>query len=396
MIRSNSIVACVLAASLLCGRSPAQTTTRPATQPAGKVVRLKHLAVDLDKRQVVVQATVSLKEGFLEFLLCTQGTKDYESLLATKALPSSLHAALTMLGLDRGKPAQWTTPAGGKPVFVPPKGAMLEIVLRWKDPKGAPREAAATDWLLLANTKKKPKPTRWAFVGSALLDDGRYWADVEGHHVSLANFASSVIDVPFESSDKNAMLEFTANPAVVPAKGTPVEVVIAPVKDAQTAADARVAFTVDAFGRVEMDGRRLSLEDVPTAVRKFLSRHSKTAAVVRIDQRALVYDRERLKAALAEAGLSDVTFRVQALADEILPRTPREVGQALQYWKDQLAQAGELLGDPGEDVAAVLKHVERRQQQIKSVSALWADYATRLRALLDEYKARRPKAPGGR
>ena len=352
-------------------------------------MRLKHLRIDRDKRQVVVEAAVALQRGALEFVLCTQGTKDYESLLSTRALPSSLHAALLALGLAPGKPARWTAPVDKKSVFVPPKGAMLEVTVRWKDSKQVARESAVTDWLLAVGTNKKPNPTRWVFVGSDFLDDQRYWADVEGHHISLANFASSVIDVPFESSDKNAMLEFVANPAVVPPKGTQVELVITAVEGAEKAADARIAFSVDAFGRIEMDSVPIAAESIPAAVKKFLSRHSRAVAQVQIDPRALVYDRQRMEAILEEAGLTDVSFRMRGLTEEVLPRTTTEAVDAVAYWQKQFAQAKDLIVDPAEDAAAVLEHIQRRRKQVEVLAELWADYAARLRGLLAGYKARR-------
>jgi len=378
--------AVVVALSLQHAR--AEPTTRAAARPAVRPVR-----VDRARRQVIIDAKVCLQRGFLEFLLCTEGTKDHESLLTTKVPPSSLHAALLALGLAPGLPARWTTPAGNKPVFSPPKGAMLEITLRWKDAKGRTRTAAATDWLLAAGTKKKPPATRWVFVGSDFLDDGRYWADVEGHHISLANFASSVIDVPFESSDKQAFLEFAANPQTVPAKGTAVEVVLTAVKGAETAPAARMSFEVDAFGRIALDGRAIAPEAIAPAVRKFLARHAEAAADVRIDPRALVFDRERLKSILTQAGLTDVSFRMRELRGELLPRTSAQAARAIQWWKRQFAQARDLIVDPVEDAAAVLKHVEKRRKEVEALSRLWSDYAAQLRALVRERRAREESAP---
>lgn len=389
MIRFGSFFACVLVLVASCGESLAQAATAPATRPGAGVLQLQHLRIDRPGRRVVVEAAVSLRQGALEFLLCTEGTKDYESLLSTKALPSSLHAALLSLGLAPGKPARWTTPADKKPVFVPPRGARLDIRVRWTDPKGARREAPVTDWLLAVGTNKKPDPTRWVFVGSGLLDDGRYWADVEGHHVSLANFASGVVDVPFESSDKTALLEFAANDKEVPPKATKVQVVIAPVAGAEKAPDARIGFRIDGFGRIEMDGMPVAAETIPAAVKKFLARHARAAAEVVLDPRALVYDRERLQAILAEAGLTDVTFRVRGLSEEVLPRTADQAARGIAYWKEQFARAKDLIVDPAEDAAATLKHIARRRQQLEAMSELWADYAARLQAILADYKARK-------
>ena len=365
-------------------------TARPAptTRPAGKVLRpAKGLRIDLTARQVIIDAAVSERQELLEFLLCTKGTKDYESLLVTEVKPSTLHAALLALNLAPGKPGRWSTPAGKEPVFLPPAGAGLEIAIRWKDKKGRRHEVPATDWLLAAGTKKKPKPIRWVFVGSGLLDDGSYWADVEGHHISLANFASSVIDVPFESSEKNAFLEFAPNTRAIPPKGTPVEVVITPVKGAEKAPDARITFVVDRLGRIEMDGQRIAPEDIPKAVRAFLARHSRGSAEIKIDPLALAYDRDRLEDILAEAGVTEVRVETRHLEGQLLPRTATQAAKALAWWRKRFATASEQLVDPAEDATRVLRHIERRRKELQDLLEIWGDYAARLAELLRRHQA---------
>ncbi|OPX21385.1 MAG: hypothetical protein B1H04_06770, partial [Planctomycetales bacterium 4484_123] len=374
------------------GAPAAETAT--ASRPAGKVLRpAKGLRIDLAARKVIIDAAVSERQELLEFVLCTRGTKDYESLLVTDVKPSMLHAALLALKLTPGKPGRWSTPAGKEPVFLPPAGAGLEIAVRWKDKNGRRREVPVTEWLLAAGTKKKPKPIRWVFVGSGLLADGSYWADVEGHHISLANFASSVIDVPFKSSDKNAFLEFAPNAALVPPKGTPVEVVISPVKGAENAPDARVTFVVDALGRIEMDGRPIAPEEIAAAVKGFLARHSRGSAEIKIDPRALAYDRDRLESILADAGVREVRVETRRPEEAPLPRTAAQAARALAWWRKQFATAGEQLVGPAEDAARVLRHIERRRKELQDLLELWGDYAARLGELLKKHQAS-GKRPG--
>ena len=358
-----------------------RATTRPA------VVKLKHLRIDRVKREVIVDAAVSLKKGALEFLLCKRGTKDYESLLSTDVNPSSIHAALLMLGLAPGKPARWVNRAGKEPVFVPPEGAELEIFLRWKDSKSIVHQVPATDWMIEVKTGKKAKPTRWIFVGSAFLDDGRYWADVEGHIISVANFASTVVDVPFRSTDKNALLEFAVNSSAVPPVGTPVEVIIKPVKGAERAPVARITFYIDSLGRIEMDGKPIAPEKVTSAVKEFLKRHRRASAEVRIDPRAWVYDMYRLRQSLEQAGLSDITFRTISLPAQVLPRTRYEADKTISWWNDQFSRAKDLLVDPAEDAAATLKYIQKRRRDLEALSELWADYAARLKSALEKYRS---------
>ncbi len=388
MAGRKCILALALGGAVLCGRlsagpSPRPAAPKPATRPAaadGKPVL--HRA----KRQVILPAVVQLQKGTLEFLLCVKGAKDHETLLVTKVPPSALHASLLALGVMPGRPGRWTTPPGGQPVFEPAKGARLDVTLRWKDPKGRAREMPARQWLLAAGKETRPSDVRWVFVGSDFLDDGRYWADVEGLHISVANFAASVVDVPFKSSAENAFLEFACNDKAVPAKGTPVQVVITVPKGEEKAPVARVSFTVDRFGRIELDGRAVAPEDVGQAVKKFLSQHAKGVADVRVDPRALVYDRDRLKALLDDAGLTDVTWRTRALTAEVLPRTSEQATKAIAWWKRQFARAQDLIVDPAEDAEALLKHIQRRRKQVEALSELWGDYAVQLRTLLAKHR----------
>ena len=403
-VRGRGILVLALAVGLCIGHLAGQPAAAPpaaATKktPATTTAPRKPVGIRIDraKRQVVVDAVVSLREGPLEFVLSTP-KKDYETLLVTNVPPSSVHAGLLALGLMPGKPARWTRPPGKEPVFVPPQGAQLEISVRWKDAKGAVRNAPVTDWMVAAGTKKKAQATRWVFVGSDFLDDGRYWADVEGYHVSVANFAATVIDVPFKSTDKNALLEFGANPDTVPAKGTKAKLIITAVKGAKTAPVARITFDVNGFGQIRLDGRPIVPEKIAPAVKKFLSRHVRGAAEVRLDPRSLAFDRERLKSILAQAGLRDVTFRTRALKTEVLPRTPTQAARALAWGRGQFARASELIIDPAEDAAAVCKQIERQRKRLERLSELWGDYAAALGGMVAKKKGREGAAgeSGGR
>ncbi len=398
------IISIVVVSTVVCIGLPAESSD-PATKPAGGPTAttaprkgpLKHLEIDRQGRRVIVDAKVMLQKGegegvcMLEFLMCRTGAKDHETLLSTDALPSSLHAALLALALAPGRPAQWVTPEGKKPVFISPAGAALLITVQWTDKSGKVREVPATDWMMEVATKKKMHETRWIFVGSDFLDDGRYWADVEGLHISVTNFASSVIDVPFRSTSEDALREFAVNTAVVPPKGTPVKLIIKVAEGAETAPAARMAFDIDAFGRIKLDGSPIVPEDVSRSVRQFLSRHADASADVRIDPRALVFDRERLREILEQAGLARITFAARDLRGEILPRTPEQADRAIAWWKEQFSQAEDLVIDPAEDAAATLQHIKRRIKEVEVLSELWADYAAGLQKAMDQHLAQQKK-----
>jgi biopolymer transport protein ExbD len=295
-----------------------------------------------------------------------------------------------MLGLSPGKPARWVNAKDKEPVFLPPAGATVEVDLRWKDKDGKVQQVPATDWMLCSATSKPAPRTRWVFVGSDILEDGQYWADIEGerHHICLVNFASSVLDVPFKSSDKNALLDFVANTAAIPPLKTPVEVVISVVKGAETAPAARVSLSIDNLGRIEWEGQPISPGKIPEAARKFLSQHAQGVADVKIDARAMVWDREHVKALLEEAGVAEVNFRMTGLNQVVLPRTAPEASAALAGWKDRFAHARDYIIDPAEDAALSIQAVQARTRELSQLAQIWADYAAQLKELIRTYGSR--------
>src|SRR5688572_6131136 len=94
----------------------------PATRPAeGK---LPHLQVNRAKQQIRVECEAINADEKLEFLVCAAGTKEYESVLRSRARPSHLHFALLMLGLEPGQPVKFNQAANA---WIPPRGPALKL-----------------------------------------------------------------------------------------------------------------------------------------------------------------------------------------------------------------------------------------------------------------------------
>src|SRR3954463_537934 len=94
----------------------------PATQPAEP--KLPHLQVNVVKKQIRIECEAINAEEKLEFLVCATGTKEYESVLRSKALPSHLHLALLMLGLQPGVPVKFDEAENR---WIPPRGPALKL-----------------------------------------------------------------------------------------------------------------------------------------------------------------------------------------------------------------------------------------------------------------------------
>jgi biopolymer transport protein ExbD len=201
-----------------------------------------------------------------------------------------------------------------------------------------------------------------------------------------------VLDVPFVSTDQNAMLEFSSNADLLPAQGADVEVVLTADKQAASAPEARMFISVDRLGRVELDGRRISLAALEEEAGRFLAAHSQASAEVRIDSQALVYDRQRVQEALRQAGLESSEFRMVNTTADVPPRTPEEADQALAQWRDQLARDKDVMGDPAEDVGRLLQALQRRQEELRALGDLWQRYAASLRAMVRNRATSQPAA----
>lgn len=212
-----------LLAALALSAAPAQAPDGPAPPPADDfrpdpAWRPLGPAIWFDpaRKRLVVRARVSLQEGPLEHLLCRKGTKEHEAILSTEAPPRTIHAGLLLTGATPDHPVRFD------PKYEPPAGTALAIELEWQD-DGKTRRADAREWVK-DQASGKPLDRDWVFAGSQLFQDPQtkamlYAAD-DGDLVTVANFPSSIVDLPFRSSANDADRAFVADPARVPARGT--------------------------------------------------------------------------------------------------------------------------------------------------------------------------------
>jgi len=346
------------------------------------------LRIDAAAGQVAFDAKVVRQEGYLEFFVCSGYSKAHETILTTEVLPSHVHAALLALGLTAGKPARWKEdPDSETAQFLPPKGAELKMTLKWLDKDGKPRQADASDWLAVRGGRGAAKPKAWVFVGSDVLPDGRYWADIDGELVSVSNFASAVIDVPFESSSQDEFWSFEADPKAVPPPETVVQVVLEPLPGAAKAAHARATLDIDALGRFYIEGRPITAGELAPWAENFIKDHSKGQVVIRSDSRATVWDIEKARGELRLGGVR--IFDEERLQGEmeILPRTQQEASESLKTWADRFAHALDLIRDPAVEAQMVIDRVGVETEQVGERLKLWQRYSADLSKLLNGYKA---------
>lgn len=364
--------------------APAQEApdTRPADgDEAGgpKVVEFEHIRIDREKRQVVFDAEVVLREGMLELFVCIEDTKEHESILATPAEARFLHAGLTALGLTPGRAAHWSDD-GGEARFLPPRGPKLDISVRWTDEDGETHEATAADWLKPTD-EAADELQAWVFVGSEVLPDGTYWADADGDVISVANFASAVIDVPFESSAENVALEYEARTDAIPPLGTKVEVIVEPLPGATESPYARKLLEIDRLGQLQIDGTLLTHEQLRRWATRFTARHPKGFVRIRADGRALVTDVSRAIREIRIGGIRSYEVQRLPLPDALLPRTTEQAKRDLAEWNEKLATPDGFLGNPHDRAREVVEQTRAEIDRLEARQELLREYAEQVEAL---------------
>ncbi|HUT57426.1 MAG TPA: YdjY domain-containing protein [Phycisphaerae bacterium] len=382
----------LLALALGCWAAAADPPAA-ATKPSG-LIRLKHLKIDRANRQIVFEANVCYNPGPLEVLVCKHRTKDHESILHTFVQPSHLHAAMLAMGLTPGKPARMSRALTQPARFLPPAGPELSIVFRWKDKNGKPQQADASRWLANLHDKKTPPPVKWIFVGSEVLPGGGYWADEDGAVISLSNFPSAVIDVPFESTADNTALEYTGNKEAIPPKGTPVEVVITVAKGAESAPAARMLLEIDRLGRFWVEDRQYPIDALSKWAAGYIEKHTEGQVVVRALPGATVQDLERAKDELQMGGVADIDEQRLITTGEIVPQTGKQAAWAMETWRRRFANAKQMLTDPIQDAEAHLKQIQREIDELDRRKAMLGEYRMHLREALAKHKASTQPAVG--
>lgn len=179
--------------------------------------------VDPRGKRVIVGATIAVSQGPIEYFACPQGTKEHESIVATKSSARLVHAGLLAIGLEPGKPVSFD------PDYVPATGPRVRVTMRWKDESGVVREAPAQDWI--RDTRSgKPLAEAWVFAGSGFwkdpADGKEYYQADGGDLVCVSNFPTALLDLPIESSQSNEALLFEAFAGRVPPRNTAVEMIL--------------------------------------------------------------------------------------------------------------------------------------------------------------------------
>jgi hypothetical protein len=207
----------------------------PVSQDAKEEIKRKEIGKNVyletqgDQRRVVVKASVCLREGQLEGLLCRKSTKEHEYILAFDGDARFIHAALLAARAEAGSPVQF------EPKYQAASGSTIKVTLRYlKGDKAV--TVPAREWIL-DGAAKKPLQTNWVFGGSRFLPDpnDRTREDIylanQGDVICLCNMEGAMLDLPIRSPRKLEERTYQAVTDKIPEAGTPVEVILEVVAD---------------------------------------------------------------------------------------------------------------------------------------------------------------------
>lgn len=145
---------------------PAAPEVKPAAAPAPTPLNPEGtVLLDKANRKLLLKATLCLREGVLEMLVCPKQTKEHESVLSLDARAEVVHAGLLALGAKPGKGVRH------EPQYQPPEGEKLEIFVTWTDEKGQPQRRPAQEWVRRATHRYYEAPLL-SVPDTVTLDNG--------------------------------------------------------------------------------------------------------------------------------------------------------------------------------------------------------------------------------
>lgn len=208
----------------------------------------KYCKVNLKKKKVILKGYFALNNPNqpLEYLACTPGSKDYESLFALYSKPSNIHLALLSIGLEP-KGFIKRKRKGIIRYFPNPKSSKVKILVVWRDKaKIKKRRVESLIWNKVRNStflelakKGVYKKMYWLFTGSQEIrqydfntgkftDIKIYAANAAGTIIGLQYDVNAVISLPFFIGDRWENIEAFINLKEVPKPKTKATLIIKP------------------------------------------------------------------------------------------------------------------------------------------------------------------------
>ena len=231
-VAASALVSCT--GSPRSGELPAPQEHPPiaVTVPLPIIQLAPGIVVDRTAGEVRVEAEVAADRGWLEQAVCKAGTREHESLLAVIVAPSSIHAALLLIGLEPGAPGEWRAAPDGSGAVqrISPSGSPLELWVRT-----SAGDMPLSSWIHDPVHGHLFPVQPWVFAGSRIRSNTKsmgpgvhYVADRTGSVVGIVTFGDETIACTSVLSDQAELdaPEWQANSERMPEPGTRVELLI--------------------------------------------------------------------------------------------------------------------------------------------------------------------------
>ncbi|MBN1542710.1 hypothetical protein JW992_11245 [candidate division KSB1 bacterium] len=172
------------------------------------------LILNAADRTIRFPAAVNLGQGWIEVVLCTPRGKVHESLLVTDVTPLTLQTALIVLGY---------TPRH-QPGIPPAAPDSLYLYVDCANDSGGRLERVES-WIRDVQADRPMTAMAWEFCGSPIYPTGELAAEFEQTLIATFQLAAVVIN---NRSSRRDDSRYQVNEAVVPPKGTPLQLLIRP------------------------------------------------------------------------------------------------------------------------------------------------------------------------
>ncbi len=238
LIAACTLAGCAARPSTPPTSSPAEAQAAPpaAAPDDGWTEAFPGVRVSLARRAVEFEGIVPIDchypetpDVYLEVIVCTPDTREHEALVMTRTLPSHVHAALLLVGLNAGEPGRFVPDDEGRLIRVTPRGDAVRVLLITGDDQ---TPVPASDWVVNVKTGRTLSDETaggWVFAGSRIVERQgreRYDADGTGTLVGLHTFGAEVLAWRAVYNPESVIdePEWIASRSLVPEFGTPVRV----------------------------------------------------------------------------------------------------------------------------------------------------------------------------
>lgn len=199
--------------------------TQPATPPIIEKIdkdklRIGNILIDKKMHTVMMQGTVNMRKGLVEYLACGKHGKLHESVLSLDVNPYNLQIALLLIGLEHGD-----KPLAAQGASENPKGDPIQIDVAWQTRQHKYIRYNAEKLVINVKTIKPMSVPHWIFTGSQIID-GRFMAAIEQSIIATYHDPFAIIDHPLHTGADDTV--YYANTDILPEVGTPVSVTIRP------------------------------------------------------------------------------------------------------------------------------------------------------------------------